>query len=79
MLQQRLLEVFRRVFNRPSLEISDEMDADDIDGWDSLAHIGLIVAIEKEFQVHFKNHEIARLNCIGDLKALLLRYQPELA
>jgi acyl carrier protein len=54
------------------------MSAADIDGWDSLAHIDLIVAVEKTFAVKLRNAEIARLHCIGDLKKLLVKHRPEL-
>ena len=70
--------VFRRVFEDDALEIADEMDAEDIEKWDSLMHVNLIVAVEKDFGVRFKNSEIARLASIGDLKKLLIKHRPEL-
>ncbi len=79
MFEDDLQSVFRKVFNNPTLAISDDMSAADIDGWDSLAHIDLIVAVEKTFAVKFRNAEIARLHCIGDLKKLLVKHRPELA
>ena len=78
MLHSTLQDVFRRVFEDETLEINDEMDADDIEKWDSLMHVNLIVAIEKKFGVRFKNSEIARLQCIGDLKCLVTKHNPQL-
>ena len=78
MLNAKLQEVFRRVFDDNGLTITDEMSAEDIDAWDSLNHIQLIVAVEKDFEVKFKNSEIARLANVGDLKALLAKRKPEL-
>ena len=74
MLEERLRKVFREIFSQPRLEISDDMSAEDISDWDSLKHIQLIVAVEKEFGFKFKNSEIARLKNIGDLKALVGKY-----
>jgi acyl carrier protein len=75
MTQPELQTVFRTIFNKPDLEIYPEMTAKDVDGWDSLAHIQLIVAVEKHFKVKFKNAEIARLKNVGDLIALIDKYR----
>jgi acyl carrier protein len=79
MLQDDLQAVFRKVFEDPALVITDDMSAADIEKWDSLAHINLIVEVEKFFGARFKNAEIARLQCIGDLKKLVTKHRPELA
>jgi acyl carrier protein len=60
-LQTDLQEVFRRVFDDDDLTISDSTSADDIDGWDSMAHVNLIIAIEKRFKIKFVAGEIAAL------------------
>lgn len=46
-LDEQLQDLFRTVFDEPSLTLNDSMTADDIDGWDSMMHINLIIAIEK--------------------------------
>ncbi len=66
-----LQEVFRSVFNRPELQIKRETSAVDIDGWDSLMHINLIVAIEEQFDVSFTTEEIGSFSCVGDVLDLL--------
>ena len=76
MIDERTLKVFRSVFGKPAMEISDEMSAADIPEWDSLMHIQLIVGIEKEFGIKFKNSEIAKLKSIGDLRALIVKHKP---
>jgi len=60
-VREQLQEVFREVFKDPDLIIQDEMTAESIDGWDSLAHINLIIAIEKRLRVKFATAEISRL------------------
>lgn len=64
-------EVFRRVFDREGLVINRQMTAADVDGWDSLANIQMIVAIEKKFRVKFTTTEILQLKNVGDLLDLV--------
>ena len=70
-MDDRLLDIFREVFDDDELVITDETVAADVDGWDSLAHINLVVAIEKGFDVSFTTQEIAALENVGGLKRLL--------
>jgi acyl carrier protein len=78
MIHDELQDIMRRVFNNPDLAISDDMNADDVENWDSLTHINLVIEVEKHFETKFKNAEIARLQCIGDFKALIRKKRPEL-
>ena len=66
-----LQTVFRDVFDRPDLIIKPETDAADIEGWDSLMHINLIVAIEERFGIAFSTAEIGSFSCVGDVAALI--------
>lgn len=66
-IKERLQEIFRDVFDEEDLEIREDMSAKDIDDWDSLAQINLIVAIEKEFGVKFNLEEISKLKNIGEM------------
>ena len=50
-IYERLNEVFRDVFDDDTIEVDDLTTADDIDDWDSLEHINLIAAVEKEFGI----------------------------
>ena len=61
-----LVQVFRSVFDDPTLQISDTMTAKDVDGWDSLNHINLIVSVEKEFGIKFTTKEIMLFRNVGD-------------
>lgn len=69
---ERLTKVFREVFDNPTLKIKDDYDASSIPGWDSLAHVNLIVSIEEEFGISFTTAEIASFSCVGDVKKLIL-------
>jgi acyl carrier protein len=60
-LRDRVQEVFREVFEDPALVLNDSMTAEDVVGWDSLAHINLVIAIEQRLGVKFATAEISRL------------------
>ena len=71
MIHRRLEEVFRTVFEDPEFELSSDATADTIAGWDSLAHIILMVAIEQEFGVRFRGNELAEMRDVGELEDFL--------
>ena len=64
-LADAMQDVFRDVFDDDELVIQDETTAADVDGWDSLMHINLIIAVEKRFGVKFATAEISRLKSDG--------------
>lgn len=68
----RLTNVFRDVFDDPSIEIHDAMTADDLDEWDSLSHITLVLAVEREFNTKLKAAEVGSLANVGAMIQLLL-------
>ena len=70
-LINRISAIFRKVFDDDGLVITPEMTADEIDGWDSLSHIRLIVSHEIEFDVKFKITELSTLRNVGDFIDLL--------
>lgn len=76
-LRGELQQVFREVFDDDEIRLRDEMTAEDIDGWDSLAHIDLIVAVERRFGVKFATAEISGLKDddqnVGSMLGLLSR------
>jgi acyl carrier protein len=71
-VHQQLEQVFKDVFNDDSLVLHDEMTSDDVPGWDSVAHINLMFAIESAFGMQFIGNELAELKNIGEVKALLV-------
>ena len=64
-------EIFRSVFDSPDLEITPQSNAQNVDGWDSLAHISLIIAIEKRYNVKFGLGQLQDLEDVGGLLNLL--------
>jgi acyl carrier protein len=65
----RLTAIFRRVFDDDSVMLTGSTTADDIDGWDSLSHMNLILAIEEEFQLEFTQREAVDFKNVGELAA----------
>ncbi len=57
--------IFREVLDNENLSIKPETTSDDIEEWDSLAHIQLVVAIEKHFKLKFKTEEIMAWENVG--------------
>lgn len=62
-----LENIFRDILDEDSLNLTRETTANDVDGWDSLTHIQLIVAIEKQFKVKFSSKEILSWKNVGEL------------
>jgi acyl carrier protein len=59
------------VFDEESIELTPELSAKDVDGWDSLTHIRLILTIERAFKIKFSTSEIGKLKNVGDLVELI--------
>lgn len=70
-IRERLQKIFRDVFDDASIVLRDEMSAKDIEEWDSLTHVQLIVAAESEFNVEFQTAEITELKNVGDFLILI--------
>ena len=70
---ERLTVIFRDVFDDDALEISEWTAAHSVNGWDSLTHINLIVAVEKAFHITFTTKEVQGLSNVGDLLRLIAR------
>ncbi len=69
--QEKLMDVIREVFEQPGLAFDPALTAAQVEGWDSVAHVGLILAVEKAFAVRFTTKEVKSLQTVGDLLALL--------
>ena len=69
---KKLLPIFQNIFDDDNLIITNLTAAKDISGWDSLAHIRLIVAIEKSFNLRFSANEILKLKNVGDVVNLIM-------
>ncbi len=64
---EQVREIMQDVFDVDDLEVTPATTAEDIEEWDSLSHIRLVVAIERRFKIRFKNAEIVGLQNVGEL------------
>lgn len=67
----RLTEIFEDVFDEDSIVVTPELAAKDVDGWDSLTHIRLILTVEKAFKIKFSTSEMGKMENVGDLVKLI--------
>jgi acyl carrier protein len=63
----RLTKIMRDVFDDDNLVVPPELTANDVEGWDSVSHITLIVAIEEAFGIKFKSAELEKTKNVGQL------------
>lgn len=68
----KLNNVFRDVFDDENIEVNDNTNSSDIEDWDSLEHINLIVAVEQEFCIKFNMKEVTGMENVGDMVNLIL-------
>ena len=66
-LIERLTKVFQMVFHDDSIVLDPGLTSDDVDEWDSFSHINLIIAIELEFDITFKQNEALTFENVGEL------------
>ena len=70
-IHSKLQTIFRDVFDDDTLVIARATHAGNIPGWDSLAQINLVVAIEKDFGIKLSLQDMATLNNVGDMMDLI--------
>ena len=71
MIYARLNKVFRDVFDDESITVNPKTTANDIEDWDSLEHITLISAVEREFKMKFKMGEISSMKNVGEMASIV--------
>jgi acyl carrier protein len=69
-----LTEVFREVFRDDTIQLRPEMTADDIEGWDSMRHLRLILTVERKFNLRLPSTKVANLKTVGELIELIRSY-----
>lgn len=68
---QELTPIFSDILDQPNLQLSPESNASNVEGWDSLAHINLVVAIQKRYRIKFALGELQDLKNLGEMAALI--------
>jgi len=67
LLLSEVQNIMRDVLDEESIVLNETTTANDVDGWDSLTHIQLIVAIEKHFKIKFTSKEILSWKNVGEM------------
>ena len=79
--KQNILEdlqnIFVDVFDSEDLRINLETNASDIEGWDSLAHINLIAAIQEEYDIRFSMDDVTSMKSVNDMIEVIMRKRHE--
>lgn len=70
-----LTDIFRETLDKDDLVLTETTTAKDVEGWDSITHVLIVVAVEKKFRVKFTAGEIQQLQNVGELAALVRRKQ----
>ncbi len=68
---EQLRDIMLDVFDLDDVQLTPATTADDIEEWDSLSHVRLVVAVERKFGFKLKNAEIEALKSVGDLVTLI--------
>lgn len=66
-----LQPIFSDVLDLPDLQLTPQSNATNVEGWDSLAHVNLVVAIEKRFGIKFALGELRDLKNVGEMVDLI--------
>ncbi len=70
-IYERLNGIFRDFLEEDSINLRHDMTADDVEGWDSVTHVNLLVAVEIEFGIKNRTDEIESFKNVGDMVALI--------
>lgn len=68
-----LTPIFQDVLDLPELALTPESSANNVEGWDSLAHVNLVVAIEKHYKLKFALGELQGLKNVGEMADLIAK------
>jgi acyl carrier protein len=71
-IRNKLTTILRTVFDDDGLIVTPELSADDVDGWDSLSHLRLVLSVEKAFKIKFTAAEVSKLKNVGELQSLVV-------
>ena len=68
---EQLQPIFQDILDQPDLHVSRESNANNVEDWDSLAHINLVTAVERHFKIKFALGELQELKNVGDMVDLI--------
>ena len=71
-IHRRLRPIFQQVLDR-EVNLTDDMTQGNVEGWDSVAHLTLVLTVETEFGVKFTVSEVAETKSVGDLTSFIAK------
>ena len=71
-IYERLNNVFRDIFDDETIVVTAETTSKDIEDWDSLEHINLVVAVEQEFGIKFNMNEVTTMKNVGEMVDIII-------
>lgn len=71
-IYKKLDEIFQDVFDDENIHVTEKTTAADIEDWDSLEHINLVVAIENHFGIKFNMSEVTTMKNVGEMVNIIL-------
>ncbi|MCH5270453.1 MAG: acyl carrier protein [Lachnospiraceae bacterium] len=72
-IYERLNAVFQDVFDDEEITVNDATTSADIEDWDSLEHINLVAAVEKEFGLKFTMGQVVTMKNVGEMVDIILK------
>jgi len=75
-VRDAIASIVRDVLRRQDVTIADSTSAGEVAGWDSLAHVNIVLGVEKRFCIRFKAAEVARIDNVGTMVDLVLTRAP---
>ncbi len=76
-VRSNIQDVFRDVFEDDALQLRDDLTAADVEQWDSIHHVDMIIALEQALGIRFATAEVARLKQLGQSAGSLIRMVEE--
>lgn len=70
-MEQKLKQIMANIFEVGEDEITDDSSIDNIENWDSLKHINLIIAIEEQFGISIDEDEMLEMTSFTEIKRIL--------
>jgi acyl carrier protein len=70
-VHDRLQEIFRTVMEDDALVLTDDLTADAVPSWDSVAHVSLMFTIEAEFGLQFRDDQLTAFRNVGELRRFI--------
>lgn len=70
-IEHRIVEIMAGILDIPESRIDDSLTVEDVEDWDSMRHINLVMAFEEEFGVEFNEEEILQMLSLNAIRTLI--------